>query len=144
MALNDHETYRVEDYAASSPQDYAEMDRRSRFSIISTSPSLDPRIKVQSCVQIQHCACEMYLSYQSMTTFGGVINIISKAHPTSEIKEGDAHGLIPDEHLFFPVDDDDIQNGSRDPIELKPLKSNEDAFFILPEKEEVLRSILFI
>lgn len=145
MALNDHDNYRVEDYAASSPQDYAEMDRRSRFSIISTSPSLDPRIKVQSCVQIQHCACEMYLSYQSLTTFGGSVqNIVSKPFPVHEMKSDNAHGLIPDENLFYPVDDDDIQNGSRDPIELKPQKSNEDAFFILPERKEVLESILFI
>jgi hypothetical protein len=52
--------------------------------------------------------------------------------------------MIDDENLFCPVDDDDIQNGSRDPIELKPQKSNEDAFFILPERKEVLESILFI
>ena len=52
MQLNDHDNYAVEDYAETSPKDYAELDRRSRFSIISTSPSLDPRIKVQSCVQI--------------------------------------------------------------------------------------------
>lgn len=49
-----------------------------------------------------------------------------------------------DEHLFWPVDDDDIQSGTRDAIELKPARSNEDAFFILPETQGVLQSILFI
>lgn len=36
--------------------------------------------------------------------------------------------------LYHPVDDDDIQIGTRDAIELKPQNSNEDAFFIMPEK----------
>jgi hypothetical protein len=42
------------------------------------------------------------------------------------------------------VDDDDIQSGSRDAIELKPARSNEDAFFMIPENPSVLQSILFI
>lgn len=37
------------------------------------------------------------------------------------------------EILYTPVDVDDIQSGTRDAIELKPAKSNEDAFFIIPE-----------
>ena len=44
--------------------------------------------------------------------------------------------IRPQEHgdsLFYPVDDDDIQSGTRDAIELKPARSNEDAFFIIPE-----------
>lgn len=48
------------------------------------------------------------------------------------------------ETLYQPVDDDDIQIGTRDAIELKPARSNEDAFFIIPEKTETLQSILFI
>lgn len=55
--------------AAYAPKDYAEIDKRSRFRIISTSPSLDPRIKTNSCVQIQHVATEMYLSYATKGTF---------------------------------------------------------------------------
>lgn len=46
--------------------------------------------------------------------------------------------------FYFPVDDDDIQSGLRVAIELKPGGSNEDAFFILPEKQAVLQSIMFI
>ena len=42
------------------------------------------------------------------------------------------------------MDDDDLQSGTRDPIELKPARSNEDAFFIIPEEKPVLESILFI
>lgn len=48
---------------------YAEIDRRSRFRIISTSPSLDTRIKINSCLQIQHVATEMFLSYETTTQF---------------------------------------------------------------------------
>jgi hypothetical protein len=66
----------------------------------------------------------------------------------NEIMHEDKSQYIrPQEHgdsLFYPVDDDDIQSGSKDAIELKPAKSNEDAFFIIPEKPEVLKSILFI
>ena len=46
--------------------------------------------------------------------------------------------------LYSPVDIDDIQSGTRDAIELKPAKSNEDAFFIIPENEAYLQNILFI
>jgi len=42
------------------------------------------------------------------------------------------------------VDIDDIQSGSRDAVELTPARSNEDAFFIIPEQKSVLNSILFI
>jgi hypothetical protein len=48
------------------------------------------------------------------------------------------------EILYMPVDVDDIQSGTRDAIELKPAKSNEDAFFIIPENEDTLMNILFI
>jgi hypothetical protein len=44
--------YKVIDWAEGSPDNYADLDRRSRFRIISTSPSLDTRIKSNSCVQI--------------------------------------------------------------------------------------------
>ena len=49
-----------------------------------------------------------------------------------------------DDTLYMPVDVDDIQSGTRDAIELKPAKSNEDAFFIIPEKDAYLQNILFI
>ena len=42
------------------------------------------------------------------------------------------------------VDDDDIQSGTREAIELKPEKSNENAFFIIPENKSMLQNILFI
>ena len=48
------------------------------------------------------------------------------------------------EKLFCEVDDDDIQSGSRDAIELKPARSNEDAFFIIPESVTMVQNILFI
>jgi len=48
------------------------------------------------------------------------------------------------EKLFNEVDDEDITSGSRDAIELKPARSNEDAFFILPEGTAMVESILFI
>lgn len=48
------------------------------------------------------------------------------------------------EVLYVPVERDDIISGTRDAIELKPIMSNEDAFFMIPETEEVLQSILFI
>ena len=37
-----------------------------------------------------------------------------------------------------------MSSGTRDPIELKPARSHEDAFFIIPEEKSVLDSILFI
>ena len=49
-ALDESDNYAVENYADGSPQDSADVDRRSRFRIISTSPSLDTRIKSNSCV----------------------------------------------------------------------------------------------
>jgi len=64
-------SFGLEQVAPGSPKDYEDLDRRSRFRIISTSPSLDPRIKASSCVQIQHVATEMYLSYETMTSFAG-------------------------------------------------------------------------
>lgn len=59
----------VENFTEGTPQTYRELDLRSRFSIVSTSPSLDMRIRANSCVQIQHVATEMYLSYESKSTF---------------------------------------------------------------------------
>lgn len=50
----------------------AELDQRSRFRIISTNPSLDPRIKSFSCVQLEHVASEMYLAYETRSMFAGV------------------------------------------------------------------------
>ena len=46
--------------------------------------------------------------------------------------------------MFWSVDDDDIQSGTRDAIELKPSRSNEDAFFIIPEDENIIKNILFV
>ena len=40
----------MEEIIGDSPIDYEDLDRRSRFKIISTSPSLDKRIKKNSCV----------------------------------------------------------------------------------------------
>lgn len=51
---------------------------------------------------------------------------------------------MANEVLYQPVDDDDIQSGSRDAIELKPARSNEDAFFIINEDDNVLQNILII
>jgi len=49
--LDKTSAYYIEDLqSAKSPGTYAELDRRSRFRIISTSPSLDTRIKSNSCV----------------------------------------------------------------------------------------------
>jgi hypothetical protein len=37
-----------------------------------------------------------------------------------------------------PVEREDIISGTRDAVELKPIMSNEDAFFMIPESEEEL------
>lgn len=58
-----------DDGSGCSPGSPEALDQRSRFRIISTSPSLDTRIKQNSCVQIQHVATEMYLSYETSTSF---------------------------------------------------------------------------
>ena len=42
------------------------------------------------------------------------------------------------------MDDDDIQCGTRNVIDLKATRSNENAFFINPEQKSVLQNILFI
>lgn len=63
------------------------------------------------------------------------------------MQDDKSQNIRPQEHgdsLYNPLDDDDIQSGSRDAIELKPARSNEDAFFIIPENPETLKSILFI
>ena len=48
------------------------------------------------------------------------------------------------EKLYCEVDDDDIQSGTRDAIELKPSRSNEDAFFMMPEGSGMIQNICFI
>jgi hypothetical protein len=63
--MQKYENYDLEDKTDKSPQNYEELDVRSRFRLISTSPSLDDRIKNSSCIQIQHVASEMYFSYQT-------------------------------------------------------------------------------
>jgi len=45
-----YENYDLEDKTDKSPQNYQELDVRSRFRLISTSPSLDDRIKNSSCI----------------------------------------------------------------------------------------------
>lgn len=65
--LDNAKFYSMEASSPSCPIDYNDLDRRSRFRIISTSPSLDTRIQCNSCVQIQHVNSEMYLSYDSRT-----------------------------------------------------------------------------
>jgi hypothetical protein len=50
--MNKYENYDLEDKTAKSPQTYGELDIRSRFRLISTSPSLDDRIRCSSCIQI--------------------------------------------------------------------------------------------
>ena len=62
--LSNPDNYVVEKDVEGYPKNYEELDRRSRFRIITTSPSLDTRIKSNSCVQIQHVNSEMYLSYE--------------------------------------------------------------------------------
>ena len=62
--LANPKNYVVEKEAEGYPKNYEELDKRSRFRIITTSPSLDTRIKSNSCVQIQHVNSEMYLSYE--------------------------------------------------------------------------------
>jgi len=69
QCLDDAESFVIEDYAEGKPRDYADLDQKSRFRIISTSPSLDDRIKSNSCVQIQHVSSEMFLSYDTKATF---------------------------------------------------------------------------
>jgi hypothetical protein len=44
--------FTVENYTDGTPVNYEDLDLRSRFSIVSTSPSLDSRIRSNSCVQI--------------------------------------------------------------------------------------------
>lgn len=50
--MNNRENYDLEDTTEKSPRTYEELDIRSRFRLISTSPSLDDRIKCSSCIQI--------------------------------------------------------------------------------------------
>jgi hypothetical protein len=50
--LDNPTNYEMEAIEDGTPKNYEELDLRSRFRIISTSPSVDPRIKAHSCVQI--------------------------------------------------------------------------------------------
>jgi hypothetical protein len=50
--LGNPNNYIVEKDVDGFPKNYEELDKRSRFRIITTSPSLDTRIKSNSCVQI--------------------------------------------------------------------------------------------
>jgi hypothetical protein len=43
-ALDDPRSYLLDKVSPTGPKNYEEIDRRSRFRIIQTSPSLDPRI----------------------------------------------------------------------------------------------------
>jgi len=71
--LESTDGYLVEDMQTdAAPKTMAELDQRSRFRIISTNPSLDPRIKSFSCVQIEHIATEMFLFYETRSMFAGV------------------------------------------------------------------------
>ena len=71
--LESIEAYLLEDMQTDAcPKTLAELDQRSRFRIISTNPSLDPRIKSFSCVQLEHVASEMYLAYETRSMFAGV------------------------------------------------------------------------
>jgi hypothetical protein len=67
--LDQAKFYKMTSSSPECPKDYYELDRRSRFRIISTSPSLDTRIQSNSCVQIQHVASEMYLSNDTRSQF---------------------------------------------------------------------------
>lgn len=60
---SDPKNFEIAESGNSAPIDLVELDQRSRFKITSTSPSLDQRIKQNSCVQIMHVATEMYLSF---------------------------------------------------------------------------------
>jgi hypothetical protein len=53
-------------------------------------------------------------------------------------RQNTAQASAGHEQLYVPVDRDDIISGTRDAVELKPIMSNEDAFFMIPETEEVL------
>lgn len=65
--------------------------------------------------------------------------ILQKSKAKGEFSE-----MIPEPCYYLPVDDDDIQCGTRDAIDLKATRSNENAFFINPEQKSVLQNILFI
>lgn len=147
--LDEPENFVMEELLGGTPTSYDELDQRSRFRIISTSPSLDTRIKTNSCVQIQHIQSEMFLSYAQRISFAGKVKPPEEKKPaTLQVPNlGATMGSAladMDDILFQVVDPDDIQNGTRDAVELKPERSNEDAFFLIPEKKGTLDSIFFI
>ena len=88
--------------------DYKFIDERSRFRIISTSPSLDDRIKSHSCVQIQHVKSEMFLSYETKSNLQ-----VSKQTKHGDTKSHSSMNMTRalGEKLYCEVDDDDIQSG---------------------------------
>jgi hypothetical protein len=61
--------FRISEDLPTAPKTYNELDQRSLLRIISTSPSLDNRIKINSCVQIQHVMTDMFLSYKLTASF---------------------------------------------------------------------------
>lgn len=142
----------------STPIDYEDLDRRSRFRIFSTSPSLDTRIVRNSCVQIQHVMTDMYITYKEETVFNSKMPVLAAKKIESELNVSDLTGRESQfkskrelnaskgemEQLYCEVDDDDIQTGSRDAVELKPGRTNDDAFFIIPEDDEIIKNLLFI
>jgi hypothetical protein len=85
---------------------YKLLDKKSRFRIISTSPSLDDRIKANSCVQIQHVESEMFLSYDTKAIF----KFNARKHKNmSGIDNSILNNTkLMGERLFNEVDDEDI------------------------------------
>jgi len=85
---------------------YKSLDKKSRFRIISTSPSLDDRIKANSCVQIQHVESEMFLSYDTKAIF----KFNARKHKNmSGIDNSILNNTkLMGERLFNEVDDEDI------------------------------------
>ena len=77
----------------------------------------------------------MFLSYDTKAIFKfNTKTLKNKNTSASGIENSTLNNTkLMGDNLFNEVDDEDIQNGTRDAIELKPARSNEDAFFILPE-----------
>ena len=83
----------------------------------------------------------MFLSYDTKA----ISKFNARKHKNESVQNSALnHTKLMGERLFNEVDDEDIQSGTRDAIELKPARSNEDAFFILPESITMVENILFI
>lgn len=81
----------------------------------------------------------MFLSYETKSSFAINKKSTTKTGGEDNRSTSDlniSRGL--GEKLYCEVDDDDIQSGTRDAIELKPSRSNEDAFFIMPENVKLI------